>query len=61
MSSEDQYIKNTENAIRTLRLGTKDRKEVMESVGFNLNKLKATNVGMYEDLLEKYKIALKGK
>lgn len=59
MSSEDHYIKNTEDAIRTLRLGTKDRAEVMKRVGFNLNRLKQSNVGMYEDLLEKYKVALK--
>lgn len=59
MSSEDHYIKNTEDAIRTLRLGTKDRAEVMKRVGFNLNRLKAVNPGMYDDLLEKYKRALK--
>lgn len=59
MSSEDHYIKNTEDAIRTLRLGTKDRAETMKRVGFNLSRLKAVNPGMYEDLLEKYKNALK--
>lgn len=59
MSSEDHYIKNTEDAIRTLRLGTKDRAEVMKRVGFNLNKLKVVNEGMYLDLLEKYKEVLK--
>lgn len=58
MSSEDQYIKNTENGIRTLRLGTKDKAEVMKPVGFNLNKLKTCNEGMYIDLLQKYKSAL---
>ena len=59
MSSEEQYIKNVENAIRSIRLGTKDKKSAMESVGFNLNKLKSVNSGMYLDLLEKYKQALK--
>ena len=61
MSSEDHYIKNTENAIRSLRLGTKDKKEAMQSVGFNLNKLKQVNEGMYQDLLQEYKLVLKGK
>lgn len=61
MSSEDHYIKNTEDAIRTLRLGTKDRAEVMKRVGFNLNRLKLVNEGMYLDLLEKYKNVLKSK
>lgn len=59
MSSEDHYIRNTEDAIRTLRLGTKDREEAMRKVGFNLNRLRATNVGMYDELLDKYKEALK--
>lgn len=58
MSSEEAYIKNTENAIRTLRLGTKDKSEAMKAVGFNLNKLKSCNIGMYDELLGKYKIVL---
>lgn len=58
MSSEDHYIKNTENAIRTLKLGTKDKAEAMKTVGFNLNKLKLVNEGMYSELLQKYKVAL---
>lgn len=61
MSSEEHYIKNTENAIRTLRLGTKDKSEAMKVVGFNLNKLKLVNEGMYLDLLDKYKDSLKIK
>ena len=61
MSSEDHYIKNTENAIRTLKLGTKEKSEVMKTVGFNLSKLKSVNEGMYEELLGKYKVALQGK
>lgn len=59
MSSEDHYIKNTENAIRTLKLGTKDKAEAMRVAGFNLNRLKEVNNGMYVDLLDKYKNALK--
>lgn len=61
MSSEEHYIKNTENAIRTIRLGTKDKSEAMKVVGFNLNKLKLVNEGMYLDLLDKYKDSLKIK
>ena len=61
MSSEDQYIKNTENAIRKLKFGTTEKSEVMKTVGFNLSKLKSVNEGMYQDLLQKYKVALQGK
>lgn len=59
MSGEEQYIKNVENAIRTLRLGTKEKQVAMKSAGFNLNKLKQVNEGLYLDYLEKYKQALK--
>ena len=61
MSCEEAYIKNIENAIRSLRLGTKEKSEAMKAVGFNLNRLKSVNSGMYDDLLEKYKQALKIK
>lgn len=61
MSSEESYIRNTENAIRSIRMGTKDRAEAMRSVGFNLNKLKSVNPGMYDDLLVKYKQAIAAK
>ena len=59
MSSEEHYIENVENAIRSLRLETKEKEVAMKAVGFNLNKLKSVNEGMYLDLLEKYKQALK--
>ena len=55
MSLEEQYIKNTENAIRALRLGTKSREEAMRIAGFNLSRLKNVNIGLYEDLLKQYK------
>lgn len=58
MSAEDHYIKNVENAIRALRFKTKEKSVAMQSVGFNLNKLKEVNGGMYLELLEKYKNAL---
>jgi len=54
MSAEENYIKNIETAIRAIRMGTKKPEET--SVGFNLNKLKAVNIGMYEDLMAKYKV-----
>ena len=53
MSSEDMYIKNIENGIRAIRLGTKSPKDVNLSSSFE--KLKNTNLGMYQDLLERYK------
>lgn len=56
MSTEDTLIKNIENAIRSIRLGTKTPAET--NVGYNLNKLKEVNIGLYEDLLAKYKAAL---
>ena len=61
MSSEENYIANIENAIRSLRLGTKEKSEAMKAVGFNLNRLKSVNIGMYSDYLEKYKQVLKNK
>jgi predicted Zn-ribbon and HTH transcriptional regulator len=55
-SSEDLYIKNVKNAIRSIRLGAKTPSET--NVGFNLNKLKLVNIGMYEDLMNDYKAVL---
>lgn len=53
MKSEDLYIKNIENGIRAIRMGTKEPKDV--NVGYNLTKLKPLNEGMYDELLKKYK------
>lgn len=53
MKSEDLYIKNIENGIRAIRMGTKEPKDV--NVGLNLAKLKPLNEGMHDDLLKKYK------
>ncbi|MEK6880342.1 MAG: hypothetical protein AABY22_12070 [Nanoarchaeota archaeon] len=52
MSSESLYVKNIENAIRAIRLGTKAPQET--NIGSQLAKLKPINEGMYEDLLKKY-------
>jgi len=59
MSCEENYIRNTENAFRSLRLKTKDEKEVMKTIGFNLNKLKEVNEGLYLDYLQQYKLLIK--
>lgn len=56
MTTEEIYIKNIENGIRALKLRTKTPQET--HVGIFLNKLKGLNIGMYEELLEKYKKAL---
>lgn len=56
MTTEEIYIKNIENGIRALKLRTKTPQETQ--VGIFLNKLKGLNIGMYEELLEKYKKAL---
>ena len=56
MSSEDLYIKNIENAIRALRIGSKEPKDL--NVGHNFTKLKPLNEGMHDDLMGKYKTAL---
>ena len=56
MTTEEIIIKNIENGIRAIRLRTKTPSET--KVGVFLNKLKGLNVGMYEELLEKYKEAL---
>jgi hypothetical protein len=56
MTTEEIHIKNIENGIRALKLRTKTPSETQ--VGVFLNKLKGLNIGMYEELLEKYKEAL---
>ena len=56
MTTEEIYIKNIENGIRALKLRTKTPSETQ--VGVFLNKLKGLNIGMYEELLGKYKEGL---
>lgn len=57
MTTEEICIKNIENGIRALKLRTKTPSEA--NVGVNLNKLKGLNLGMYDELLDEYKKALK--
>ena len=52
---EEILIKNIENGIRSIRLGTEPKEA---KVGYSLNKLKFVNVGLYEDYMEKYKEVL---
>jgi len=56
MSMEELYIRNIENGIRGIRLGTKTPADA--NVGSPLNKLKSLNPGMHEDLMTKYKNVL---
>ena len=57
MALEDLLIKNIENGIRGIRLGTKNPKDV--KVGYNLNRLSKVNEGMFDEYLKKYKNVLK--
>lgn len=54
---EDLYIKNINNGIRAIRLGTKSPQEA--NIGSQLNKLKPLNEGMYDELMNNYKAVLK--
>ena len=52
MTIEDCYVKKIECGIRGIKLGTKTPSEV--NVSNTLEKLKAVNDGLYDDLLKKY-------
>lgn len=56
LSYEEELIKKIESGIRALKLRTKEPKDT--GCGKALNSLKLINLGMYEDLLDKYKHAL---
>lgn len=49
---EEILIKNIENGIRGIKLGTKTPETA--KVGQSLNRLKGINEGMYQDYLKKY-------
>lgn len=53
-SCEEMYIKNVENGIRGIRLGTKKPEDISTVISSNLNRLNKINEGMFEDLLKKY-------
>jgi hypothetical protein len=50
---EEILIKRIEAAIRAIRMGTKEPKDVNPAANFE--KLKPLNLGMYEELIGKYK------
>jgi hypothetical protein len=56
MKGEDLYVRNIENDIRALKMGTKTPSEL--TIGLNLNHLKKVNEALYDDLLKKYKVEL---
>ena len=56
MTTEELCIQNIARGIRLIQSGKKSPKEA--GVGSSLNRLKEMNLGMYEDLLAKYKIAV---
>ena len=57
-TGEDLYVKNLDNGLRAMRLGTKKPLEELNMEG-NLNRLKKTNFGLFEDYFDKYQKALK--
>ena len=54
---EEIYIQKVEAGIRSIKMGSKTPNDAQ--VGMWLNKLKPLNIGMYDDLLEKYKNIMK--
>ncbi|GIV43927.1 MAG: hypothetical protein KatS3mg035_1050 [Bacteroidia bacterium] len=54
---QDQLIKKIKGGIIGIKNGTKEPKEIAPL----LNRLKAVNEGMYEDLLKEYKQALENR
>lgn len=56
---EDILIKNVQNGMRAIRLGTKTIAEA--NVGLSLNKLKEINEGLYLDYMKQYKELLEEK
>lgn len=55
MATEDLLIKKIEGAIRGIRLGTKEPKDVASEVSHAFARLKTLNEGMHNELMEKYK------
>jgi len=62
---EELYIKNIEAGMRKIRLNPKmDDAELLETkqkIARNLNLLMKLNVGMYEELFNKYKLLITPK
>ena len=54
-TTEDILIKKIEGAIRGIRMGNKEPKDVASEVSHAFARLKTLNLGMAEDLMDKYK------
>lgn len=54
---EELYIQNAENGIRAIKMRTKTPQ--VANVQLYLNKLKPVNIGMYDELHQKYQNVLK--
>lgn len=54
-TTEDLLIRKIEGAIRGIRMGNKEPKDVASEVSHAFARLKTLNIGMYEELMEKYK------
>jgi hypothetical protein len=62
MGIEESYIRKTEGLIRSIKHGTKTPNEA--NVEYYLERVKKSNIGMYEELTKRYQIVLdayKGK
>jgi hypothetical protein len=55
MTTEDLLIKKINDAIRGIRLGNKEPKDVASEVSHSFARLKTLNIGMHDELMEKYK------
>jgi len=55
MSTEDTLIKKLEGAIRGIRMGNKEPKDVASEVAHGFARLKTLNIGMHDELMDKYK------
>lgn len=56
MTQEEYYVKYIESGIRGIKLGTKKPQETNVSKFFE--KLRDINIGLYDDLMEQYKVAV---
>ena len=60
-TTEDLLIKKIEGAIRGIRMGNKEPKDVASEVSHAFARLKTLNDGMASDLMEKYKNVVKDR
>ena len=60
-TTEDILIKKIEGAIRGIRMGNKEPKDVASEVSHAFARLKTLNDGMASDLMEKYKNVVKDR